>query len=817
MRNYTVDELAKAVNGIVVGDADYSFSFVSVDSRTISSAAGSVFFALKGIVRDGHQYVEELINKGVKIFVVNSDFVLPDEGQDVTFIKVANSMLALQDFGAFVRSEYKGTLVGVTGSNGKTIVKEWIYQVLRNSYSVFRSPRSYNSQTGVPISLSLLENIYNISVIEAGISLPGEMEKLQRIIKPEVGILTNIGEAHQENFTGYKEKLEEKLILFRDCKKLIYCRDNELIHNTVREKLSPDVRLITWGFSDGSVYKIRKIVRKDKETSISIHGIPHEFIIPFTDEASIENALQVIIFALSYKADPEMLIESMAKLEAVEMRMEILKGFNSCTVISDSYNSDIRSIQNSLGLLMQQNQHNKRTVILSDIYQSGKTDRQLYSDIADLVKSINIDKFIGIGQGISSHRSFFSKDSFFYNDTDAFIRSGIWTAFRDQAILVKGSRIFEFEKITHLLQEKSHQTILEINLTSLVFNYNTYRSLLKPGTRIMAMVKAFSYGSGGFEIASKMQFLKADYLAVAFTDEGVELRKNGISLPVMVMNPSPESFWTMVEYKLEPEIYSPRILEEFIRFADRNGLQAYPVHIKLDTGMHRLGFDRKDLPILLQYIPSAFFEIISVFSHLAAADKPEHDDFTREQISLYKKMCHEIREKTGKMFLMHLLNSAGIVRFPEASFDMVRLGIGLYGIDVADKISLTEVSTFKTHISQIRTVNKGETIGYSRSGKAGDQIRIAVIPVGYADGIPGNLRNGIGKFLVKGHPATVTGNICMDMCMIDITGIRAREGDEVIIFGPVHSLKFLAKAANLIPYEILTGIPERVKRIYLEE
>ena len=817
MRSYSAGELSRAVSGLITGDTDFKFSFISIDSRTIPFSSGSVFFALSGKVRDGHDYIEELMYKGVKCFVVSGNYspsiILPE----VTLIRVKDTLQALQDFAAFIRSEYKGTLIGITGSNGKTIVKEWIYQVLRNIYPIYRSPRSYNSQVGVPLSLSLLENVYSISVIEAGISFPGEMANLQKMINPDIGIFTNIGEAHQENFSGYREKLEEKLMLFRKCKQLIYCCDNDLIHETVRKKLSSEVKLISWGFSAKSDYKIERITKKDNKTSLKIFEINKEFVIPFTDDASIENAMHVLVFCLSFNVPVEILTESLPKLEAVEMRLEILRGFNSCTIISDSYNSDIRSVQNSLDLLMQQNHHSKKTVILSDIFQSGKTEFELYTDIAELIRSGNIDLFIGIGQGIGANRYLFNKESLFYSDTESFIRSGVWSTFRNQAILVKGSRLFEFERITHLLQEKSHQTILEINLTSLVSNYNAYRSLLGPGTRIMAMVKAFSYGSGSFEIANKMQFLKADYLAVAFADEGVELRKNGINLPVMVMNPDPLSFWTIVEHKLEPEIYSPGILEAFIRFADRNGLVRYPVHIKLDTGMHRLGFDRNDMPALLKQIPSPFFDVISVFSHLAAADEHIHDDFSREQINCFKMMCEEIRSINGKGFLMHLLNSAGIVRFPEASFDMVRLGIGLYGIEIVDKPGLKEVSTFKTHISQIRIVNKGETIGYNRKGKADELVRIATVPVGYADGIPRKLGNGAGKFLVNGHLAPIIGNVCMDMCMLDITGIEAGEGDEVIIFGPGHSVNILAKAAETIPYEILTGIPERVKRVYLEE
>jgi len=456
-------------------------------------------------------------------------------------------------------------------------------------------------------------------------------------------------------------------------------------------------------------------------------------------------------------------------------------------------------------------------VIISDIHQSGKSEVELYSEIGSLIKAGNIDRFIGIGPSVSAHKECFSPDSLFYSDTGTFIKSGIWTGFHDMAILLKGSRAFEFENITAALQEQKHQTILEINLTDLISNLNSYRSLLCPSTRIMAMVKAFSYGSGSYEIANKLQFHNVDYLAVAYTDEGVELRKNGITLPVMVMNPEPSSFWTVVDYKLEPEIYSIHLMEEFLGFCDKHGLTSYPIHIKLDTGMNRLGFREKDLEKLLNLIPSGFSGIVSVFSHLAASGEPEHDNFTRQQINTYREMCKLIKNKTGKDFLMHILSSAGITRFPEAQFDMVRLGIGLYGVNVTDNTELIEISTFKTHISQIRETNRGDTVGYSRGGIVNAPGKIAIIPAGYADGIPRSLGNGAGRFVVKNQAVPVIGNVCMDMCMLDITGIEAHDGDEVIIFGKENPVKDVAASAGTIPYEILTGVSGRVRRVYLEE
>ncbi len=817
MQQFSTGELAAAVSGKLSGNKDILFTSISVDSRTISFISSPVFFALQGRNRDGHTFIDELVRKGIKVFVVDKSFDISVYSDDITFIIVKDTLAALQQFGAFVRSKYTGKVIGITGSNGKTIVKEWLYQVLKNYIPVFRSPLSYNSQLGVPLSLSLIENTYKISVIEAGISLPGEMERLESIIKPDIGLLTNIGEAHQQNFESVEQKLEEKLKLFTRCKTVIYCRDHKTVHEKVSSFLPESVRKVSWGSSPDADYRITAINREESGTYVSMEGIDDKLFIPFLDNASVENAMHVVILSLVLNASKELIIRSLQKIEPVEMRLGLHKGIHSCTLINDSYNSDIQSVKNSLDLLMQQNQHKEKMVILSDIHQSGKSEQELYTEISFIIKAKNIDRFIGIGPTIGVYKEYFKENSLFFSDTKAFIASGIWTGFKNLAILVKGSRTFEFENIITVLQEQQHHTLLEINLTSLISNLNIYRSLLKPSTRVMAMVKAFSYGSGSYEIANKLQFHKVDYLAVAYTDEGVELRKNGITLPIMVMNPDPSSFWTIVDYRLEPEMYSRHILQAFQKFADNHGLKGYPIHIKLDTGMNRLGLGKNDISEWLNLLPSDLTEIVSVFSHLAASGEPEHNDFTKQQIALYREMCDAIRNKCQKNFLMHILSSAGIPGLPEAQFDMVRLGIGLYGVNMTDTPGLVEISTFKTHISQIRETVAGDTVGYSRRGKVNVPGKIAIIPAGYADGIPRSLGNGAGKFLVNKKIAPVIGNICMDMCMLDITGIEAKEGDDVIIFGKENPVKEIAKAAGTIPYEILTGISGRVKRVYVEE
>jgi Alr-MurF fusion protein len=817
MREFTVSELAMAIGGTIEGNDKGVFSYISIDSRTISDKDNTVFFAIEGRARDGHEFIPELIRKKLKVFVVSNDFKIPDADKNITFIHVKSVLGALQLFGGFVRSAFNGPVVGITGSNGKTIVKEWIFHIFRNSHNVFRSPRSYNSQLGVPLSLSLIENSYDIAVIEAGISQPGEMFRLERIIQPDIGIITNIGESHQENFSTYHEKLSEKLTLFKNSNSIIYCRDHPDIHETIVTQLQGNIQKVSWGFHKESTYRLSEVNKSAKESAIKLVGFTEIFKIPFTDEASFENAMHSLVLALFMGIPVKNAAEYLSSLEPVELRMQILKGINSNTLINDSYSSDIRSLEIALNLLLQQKQHKKHVLILSDIFQSGKSGEELYSGIAALAKLKNVDIIIGIGPDISRYRDLFTGESNFFASTEEFIHSAYWNNLRNSAILIKGARSFEFEKISRILQEKSHKTIMEINLASLISNYNAFRSLLAPGTRIMAMVKAFSYGSGSYEIAHKMQFHKADYLAVAFADEGVELRKQGIVLPIMVMNPDPSSFWTIVDYKLEPELYSKEVLDDFIKFADSNALIAYPVHIKLDTGMHRLGFMREDIPYLLSTLPSSLIEIVSVFSHLSAAENPDHDSFTRHQISEFIELCSLIRGKTGRDFIRHILNSAGIERFPEAHLEMVRLGIGLYGVTNGGKLLLREVSTFKTHISMIKEVRAGQSVGYSRGSIENHSRKIATIPVGYADGMSRTLGMGKGKFKINNQLVSVVGNVCMDMCMLDVTGLNVKPGDEVILFGPDHSVNNLANASGTIAYEILTSIPERVKRIYIEE
>jgi len=817
MLSYSLANISEIVSGSLSGDNHFRVSRFAIDSRTLINPANTAYIAIRGERHDGHIFIPELINAGVKVFITDQNFNPPKTETKVNWIRVSNTLDALQLLAKQHRILSKARLIGITGSNGKTIVKEWIYQALHSIVPLFRSPRSYNSQIGVPLSVLMIRETDELAILEAGISKTGEMEKLERIIAPETGIITNIGEAHQENFNSIEEKLLEKIKLFEHSKTIIYCRDHQLIHKTLRS-VYPEKNFISWGKSAESDFIVSQLEKSSGKLNFKISGkLECSVSIPFQDMASMENAMHTFVFLYHLGNSADSISKALSELEPVEMRLEILKGIHSSTLISDTYNSDLASLANALDLLLQQKQHKKRTVILSDILQTGRSNDELYSEIAEMIAEKEISRFIGIGKSLSIQSSKFPESSLFFEDTLSFLKSLPMLSFRNEAILVKGASKFGFERISRELQFRTHQTVMEIDLNAMVQNLNFYRSLLKPETKIMAMVKAFSYGSGSFEIANLLQFHKVNYLAVAYIDEGIDLRINGISLPIMVMNPESGNFKSLVEYGLQPEIYSLDGLKEIKTYLQKNDIKEYPVHIKFDTGMHRLGFFESELEELAKELNSGYFKVISVFSHLAASDEKGHDEYTYGQIELFRKMADRLKQLVSGDFMMHILNSTGMERFAADQMDMVRLGIGLYGVSEKNPQKLIEVSTFKTSISQVRELEEGTTVGYSRKGLLSSKKLIATIPVGYADGLPRSLGNGKGSFLLKDRTVRTVGNICMDMCMIDITGTNAKAGDEVIIFGKNHPVSLIASQAETIPYEILTGISERVKRIYYQE
>jgi len=724
---------------------------------------------------------------------------------------------------AWHRSQFQIPVVGITGSNGKTIVKEWLFDLLQNR-SVIRSPKSYNSQVGVPLSVWNMNPNHELAIFEAGISKVGEMQNLQQIIQPTIGILTNIGEAHQENFTSKQQKLEEKLKLFQSCHTLIYRLDQELVHSVIRNGgVNPQVRLITWSFTDktADLFFRRKEMNGTVVIDTEFEENNYRISLPFQDEANLENAGHCLAFLLSQHYADSSVLELFRNLQPVAMRLEMKEGVNNCLLINDYYNSDINSLQIALGFLNNHARHPylRKVVILSDIQQAGIPDLQLYKEVARLLQLNKVNSLIGIGPIIRKHAGLFDKHSEFYESTDQFLDSIQLSDFNLDCLLLKGARDFHFERISSVLQKKYHQTVLEIDLNAMIGNLNIFRSLIRPETRVMVMVKAFSYGSGMAEIARILQFHKVDYLAVAVADEGIELRQAGIELPIVVMNPEEHSFENMIEFRLEPNIYSEAILDSFQKVLQQHAVVRYPIHLKLDTGMHRLGFDSEDkVERLAGKLASQEQMVVrSVFSHLAGADETVHDEFTHGQINQFIKLSTLIAEKLPYKIFRHILNSAGIERFPEYQFEMVRLGIGLYGVSASGNSQIKSISRLKTSISQIQKIKAGQTVGYGRKGKVIQDAEIAVLPIGYADGYDRRLSNGVGKVFVKGNLAPVIGNICMDMCMVDVTGLQVSVGDEVELMGDHILVSAIAENIGTIPYEILTGISQRVKRVYLQE
>lgn len=828
---YSPKELATLMQGQLHGHYTENFfvSFLLTDSRRISFAGTSVFFALKTTKNDGHRFIEELLAKGVRCFVVSS---LPGGYNllnSACFILVDDTLDALQKLAASHRSQFNYPVVGITGSNGKTIVKEWLAQLLAPEYNTVKSPRSYNSQVGVPLSVWNMEASHQIAVFEAGISRQGEMEKLAAIIRPTIGIFTNIGPAHDEGFPDTETKIMEKLQLFGDCNMLIFNSDQKKVKRCIYSwaKTHPGVQLFSWGHNEGD----QMIVWGDAShgsfqmIEVEFEGKVYPFHTPFSDKASLENLLHCIAFFFSQDLYIPQLTARTGKLSPVAMRMEMKHAVNNCFLINDAYSSDVLSLDVSLDFLNTQAGQRIKVLILSDILQSGLPPDQLYRKVARMVKQKNIELLIGIGDEITAHEKRFTGiASRFFASTERFLEDFDFSTLRGMGILLKGARDFGFERISNKLQLRDHQTVLEINLDALVHNLNIYRSMIKPGTRVMAMVKAFSYGSGSFEIANLLQFHRVDYLAVAFADEGKELRNAGISLPIVVLNPELHNLDILFRYNLEPEVYSlhllQRLAEEVKRFPLLTPETPFPVHVKLDTGMHRLGFMENELDALLEKLVSnPALRVASVFSHLAASDRPDFDTFSREQMALFERMCEKLQHSLGYTFLRHIANSAAISRFPESHLEMVRVGIGLYGVDGFEPTArkLQHVTTFKSVISQIKTLEAGESVGYNRAAILTRTTHMAVVPVGYADGLNRKLGNGKGYLLVKGKNAPILGNISMDMCSIDVTEIDVEEGDEVVIFGehlPVHTL---ARKMETIPYEVFTSIPPRVKRIYFSE
>lgn len=823
MNHYSINLLATWLNTDVriSRPSHTEVSELIFDSRKINNPGKSIFFAFVTARNDGHRFIEALIKQGVVNFIIQHKIEESLLNQ-ANFIQVENTQRALQDIAAKHRNQFEFPVIAITGSNGKTIVKEWINETLHDQLHIVRSPKSFNSQIGVPLSVWQMQKEHQLALFEAGISAPGEMHALAEIIQPDIGIFTNMLNAHAENFKNKEEHIIEKLRLFENCKALICCSDHSEIVQAAQHLSIP---CILWGKNKHAQLQIISEQIKGNETRVTLkwEGNNFDLSIPFVDAASFENALHVTMLLLYLGYSIQFIREKIKQLHPIEMRLEFRNGIQGCTIINDAWSADIESLRIALDAMQQIQQHANRTLILSDILESGKPIEILYGEVAELIKRKGVNRFIGVGEQLLQVANLFDIEKQFYPTTESLIQQIPTLAFKNECILLKGARIFGFERIAASLQKKTHETVLEIQLSSMVHNLNFYRSKLKPRVKTMAMVKAFSYGSGSFEVANMLQFHGVDYLAVAYADEGIELRQAGISLPILVLSPEVDSFSAMIEHRLEPEIYSFRMLDLFTQAAiSRNGFDGQPIriHIEFDTGMHRLGFEENDIPKLIaQLQTSPQLETFGVFSHLAASGESEHEAFTQEQISRFERCSHNLENGLKKTLIKHLLNSSGITHYPNSQYDMVRLGIGLYGIgDAIDQDCLLPVSTLLTTISQIRELPSGDTVGYSRKGKLNRPTRIATLPIGYADGFHRKLGNGNGKIRLHGMEAPTIGNICMDMCMIDVTNIQnVKEGDQVVVFSTAQDIRKMAQLLGTIPYEILTGISERVKRVYFQE
>lgn len=813
--------IAKITGSVLVGPPDIIVNEIVTDSRQLAYTDEIAFVAINGKNHDGHRFIDDLYQKGVRAFIVEK---LPVDIYTYTkaaFFLSENSITALQLLAEYKRKAFISPVIAITGSAGKTIVKEWLADIMSQNLPVIRSPRSFNSQIGVPLSVWKLDNKYSLGIFEAGISYVGEMEKLQRVIDPTIGVITNIGDAHSENFPDHRIKAVEKLKLFRNSKSIIYCSDHKLIREILEsDEIMKNKDLISWSLIDkDAVITVERKYISPGRTGLNFNygGASCYFEVPFTDRASLENAITVTVVCLHLGVEKSLIKSGLRGLVSVAMRMEMKGGINNCQLIEDYYNSDPGSLGMALEYLMTQ-KGTKTTLILSDFLQAGRADDDLYGELADLLRKTGIKRFIGIGRALISEKHLFRNEDRFYFSTDDFLRDFTPADFSNEIILLKGARIFEFEKIGSVLEQKVHQTLLEVNLDAISHNLNIFRSFLAPDTKIMAMVKAFAYGAGSSEIASLLEYHRVSYLAVAYADEGVELRKAGVTLPIMVMNPDLSAYDLMIKYSLEPELFSFSSFRSFIAAAERHGLMTYPVHIKIDSGMHRLGFMPGEIrKLAFEIQQKECIRIISVFSHLAASENSGLDNFSRKQISVFLEASDQIREATGYAFMRHILNSSGIVRMPEYQFEMVRPGIGIYGAGSFNGISLKPAGRFKTRISQVKCVRAGEPVGYGCTDVSENERTIAILPVGYADGLKRKMGNRRGNLFIKGKRAPLIGNICMDMCMVDITGIEADNGDEAEIFGENISINEIAEICGTIPYEILTSIPERVKRVFYRE
>jgi len=780
---------------------DHEIKGLFFDTRKMAIQNGAFFFAIAGENHDGHLFIEEAYRKGIRMFAIEKKVPIP---ADASAVLVDRSIGALQKVAAAHRANFSYPIIGITGSNGKTIVKEWLGQVLGFEYDIVKSPKSYNSQLGVPLSVWQMSSRHNLGIFEAGISERGEMEQLEKVIHPTIGIFTNLGEAHNSGFDSPQEKAKEKAKLFMGCQKVIYCENHRVVEEAI-QRLPESVERIGWTATEDA----------KRTYNVKTTNATFKIQLRFDDPSSVENALTCAVLMNSLGYATGLIQERINQLSSIRMRLEMKRAINRSYVIDDTYNNDLYGLEIALDFLNRQTQKTQKTVILSDLFQTGFDRGTLFAKVGELVKKNGVKRVVGIGREIKQEMDQFPIGSKFYDTTEDFLKAQF--SLNNEIVLVKGARDFGFERIVEKIEEQVHGTMLEINLENVVHNLNYYRSQLKPEVKMMVMVKAFAYGGGNFEIANLLQYHKVDYLGVAYADEAVNLRKNGIHLPIMIMNPAPESFRLLKEFNLEPEIYSHEQLYDYINYFEGEEIIP-PIHLKLETGMNRLGFTSVEIKRLIQVLQvNKQLKVKSVFSHLAGSEDPRHQDFTKKQAELFKQMSDQILASLWYKPMLHLVNSGGITNYPDYHFDMVRLGIGLHGFEptLSHQDLLLPVGTLKTVISQIKKIKAGESIGYGRHGMAKEDMKIAIVPIGYADGYARAFGNGVGKMMVGGQLVPTIGNICMDMTMLDVSRVQVQSGDDVIVFGEQPTIWEMADWINTIPYEILTNVSQRVKRVFV--
>ena len=811
--SYTLQQLAGFCNAQFIGvSGDLLIHQLLIDSRKARSLQHQLFIAIKGLRNDGHLFIDELYTKGFTNFLISDKDFEISKYPKANFLVVEDSLVAFQQIAKSHRLQFTIPVIGITGSNGKTIVKEWLSSALQSKYTVCKSPKSYNSQVGVPLSVLGLNNDAEFGVFEAGISQINEMQNLQSIIQPNLGVFTNIGQAHSENFKSLKEKVQEKLKLFSNTQQVVYCKDHSTVHSVLTEEFNGQIYSWSKKYSDAFIFlKEVSVTQAESILTLVCAGQEKQYTIPFIDEASLENCLHIICVLSVLGFTQNEVQVNLSKLEPLAMRLELIEAKGNSLLINDAYSSDIDSLKIALDFLIQQSGNAKKIAILSDLDETGIDNAELFPQLMTLLDAYEIEQIIGIGKNFKSFEALFPKATCF-DTADDFIENRDRFDFKEAAILLKGARRFQFEKIASLLEQKVHETVLEVNLNAISENFHFYKSQLRKDTKVMVMVKAFSYGNGSYEIAHHLEYHKADYLAVAYVDEGISLRKKGICTPIMVLNPDGSQFKQLIEHRLEPEIYSFRQLTALSQELKKANIKDFPIHLKIDTGMRRLGFERNEIQEVLTWVlnqKEIYFA--SIFSHLASTND---QGFTTIQIESFTAICDEISSVITRPFLKHILNSSGILNFPEAQFNMVRLGIGLYGIGAGN---LLNCSSLKSVISQIKEVPAGQSIGYDRSYYAEEKIRIAIIPIGYADGLSRGLSNGVGQVYINGSSAAIIGNVCMDMCMVDVSSISAQEGDQVVVWDSQEHIYKIADSLNTISYEVLTNVSQRVKRVFVQE